>query len=534
MSEAWAYYDANTIEITGDVVAEYAINQIVRIVQTATVKYFLITAVNLVGGNTQLSINGGGVYTLTNEEITYPYRTTSPMAAYGVPMGFIEYVQIHGATSKTTPVDADELPIWDSADQFTSKKLTWSNNKATLKSYFDGLYAPTGIGASYVAHSLATAENDFLIASGSGTFVKKTLAETKTTLGLGSAAYTASTAYVTHALATAENDFLIASGSGAFVKKTLAETKTALGLGSAAYTASTAYVTHALATAENDFLIASGSGAFVKKTLAETKTALGLGTAAYTASADYPLLAGRAGGQTLKGGTGVADILKLQGTAGNGTAAEESIQLLVGNNGGTIAATVTNFGDVGFGTVVPGTHGNPVSQKYLDIISPGAAGDTATAVLGLGGNQTVDGNLGDINFYNLAKVGADKRVGVIRCARTGADNSSKYEIYTNNAGSWVTAATIAADGAFYVVGNCSALSFTDRTPAFVGDAITAIKQISHTRKREIDHTTLPAIAQSIYRNAGKETVGRDLGGMISVLTVAVQQLIARIETLEEA
>lgn len=46
-----------------------------------------------------------------------------------------------------------------------------------------------------VAHSLATAANDFLVASGAGVFVKKTLAEVKTILGLGSAAYTASTDY---------------------------------------------------------------------------------------------------------------------------------------------------------------------------------------------------------------------------------------------------------------------------------------------------------------------------------------------------
>lgn len=46
-----------------------------------------------------------------------------------------------------------------------------------------------------VSHSLATAANDVLVASGAGAFVKKTLAELKTILGLGTAAYTASTDY---------------------------------------------------------------------------------------------------------------------------------------------------------------------------------------------------------------------------------------------------------------------------------------------------------------------------------------------------
>ena len=53
----------------------------------------------------------------------------------------------HAATSKTTPVDADELPMVDSAASNVLKKLTWSNLKATLKSYFDTLY-PSGSGTS--------------------------------------------------------------------------------------------------------------------------------------------------------------------------------------------------------------------------------------------------------------------------------------------------------------------------------------------------------------------------------------------------
>ena len=50
--------------------------------------------------------------------------------------------------------------------------------------------AATAIAAlGGVAHSLATAINDFIVASGAGVFIKKTLAEVKTILGLGSAAY---------------------------------------------------------------------------------------------------------------------------------------------------------------------------------------------------------------------------------------------------------------------------------------------------------------------------------------------------------
>lgn len=54
----------------------------------------------------------------------------------------------------------------------------------------------TALGGK-ISHSLATAVSDFLVSSGAGVFIKKTLAEVKTILGLGSAAYTASTDYAT-------------------------------------------------------------------------------------------------------------------------------------------------------------------------------------------------------------------------------------------------------------------------------------------------------------------------------------------------
>ena len=41
---------------------------------------------------------------------------------------------------KTTPVDADLIAIADSTSSFSLKKLSWTNIKATLKTYFDTLY----------------------------------------------------------------------------------------------------------------------------------------------------------------------------------------------------------------------------------------------------------------------------------------------------------------------------------------------------------------------------------------------------------
>lgn len=46
---------------------------------------------------------------------------------------------IDGSTAKTTPVDADTMPLIDSAASNVLKKVTWANIKTTLKSYFDSL-----------------------------------------------------------------------------------------------------------------------------------------------------------------------------------------------------------------------------------------------------------------------------------------------------------------------------------------------------------------------------------------------------------
>jgi hypothetical protein len=108
----------------------------------------------------------------------------------------------------------------------------------------------------------------------------------------------------------------------------------------------------------------------------------------------------------------------------------------------------------------------------------------------------------------------------------------------------------------YVDGNCSALSFTDRTPMFSGDAVSLIKSIKAGADGNLDHDSLPLFARATYkaltekganrkemdrRKGTKSTTqpqdyedkpGRDIGNMVSILTVAIQQLTERIETLE--
>lgn len=88
----------------------------------------------------------------------------------------------NAATGKTTPVDADSLPLYDSAATTTATKVTWANVKATLKTYFDTLYATAAsvaalIGVTIQAYglnlqtlkNLTLAQGDILTASGAGT-----------------------------------------------------------------------------------------------------------------------------------------------------------------------------------------------------------------------------------------------------------------------------------------------------------------------------------------------------------------------------
>ena len=83
---------------------------------------------------------------------------------------------IHGATAKTTPVDADTLPLIDSAASNVLKNLSWANIKATLKTYFDGLYQP--LATILTSFSNLTNAAGVLTNNGSGT-----LSYTGTTTG---------------------------------------------------------------------------------------------------------------------------------------------------------------------------------------------------------------------------------------------------------------------------------------------------------------------------------------------------------------
>jgi hypothetical protein len=75
---------------------------------------------------------------------------------------------INAATAKTTPVDADRMTLTDSAASFALRKVTWANVKATLKTYFDTLYA--AVTHTHVSSDIVSVGTSKLIGRhGSGT-----------------------------------------------------------------------------------------------------------------------------------------------------------------------------------------------------------------------------------------------------------------------------------------------------------------------------------------------------------------------------
>lgn len=68
---------------------------------------------------------------------------------------------VDGATAKTTPVDADEFALGDSAASFIWKKLTWANLKATMLSYIASAtktFTNTTIDANGTGNSITNLE----------------------------------------------------------------------------------------------------------------------------------------------------------------------------------------------------------------------------------------------------------------------------------------------------------------------------------------------------------------------------------------
>lgn len=90
--------------------------------------------------STDAALRDRSTHTGTQTASTISDFNTAALAAAPAETGTTTATILNGATAKTTPVDADTVPLIDSAASNVLKKLSWANIKATLKTYFDSLY----------------------------------------------------------------------------------------------------------------------------------------------------------------------------------------------------------------------------------------------------------------------------------------------------------------------------------------------------------------------------------------------------------
>ncbi len=151
---------------------------------------------------------------------------------------------------------------------------------------------------------------------------------------------------------------------------------------------------------------------------------LGGFTLTVPATGTAALATGIAGGQTIIGGTAVTDILKLQGTSGNGTLTSPAVQILVGNNGATVGMTVLNNGNVGIGTTSPGMKLEVMGDTRITGSSPQLiiyhTGSNSFALKNFAGTKLGIGLVDSANFMTIQSGG---NVGI------GTTLAGAYPIY---------------------------------------------------------------------------------------------------------
>lgn len=119
---------------------------------------------------------------LTDGSTNKAYTSTEKTKLSGIATGAdVTSDAITAASAKTTPVDADTMPLSDSAASNVIKKVTWANIKATLKTYFDTLYQPLDATLTALA-GLATGANKIPYSTGTDAFGQLDLS-TSTSLG---------------------------------------------------------------------------------------------------------------------------------------------------------------------------------------------------------------------------------------------------------------------------------------------------------------------------------------------------------------
>jgi len=244
-----------------------------------------------------------------------------------------------------------------------------------------------------------------------------------------------------------------------------------------------------------------------------------------------------------------------------------------------VGATIT--GDFKTSATVGTTKGVHLDVTNNELYFYGDRGDSTIEMLAsIGiksyGSDYIIGQFGSENSSRIGLIGwADDKVGIYGISNSweglyGISDSWDAVTGQSNSGAGINGISLTGYGGYfytadsatyalyaagktYIIGNCSAESFTDRTPHYEGDALAELRKV-RGKDGQIDHDTLPeftrcmtTISQPIIDGkSGKiskdkrgrprfqdvSAPGRDLGATISMLVVAVQQLADQVAHLE--
>lgn len=159
-----------------------------------------------------------------------------------------------------------------------------------------------------------------------------------------------------------------------------------------------------------------------------------------TLSGVFATLTGKSGGQTLIGGTGVTDKLVLQGTSGNGTSTENSIEFRVGNNGAKSALSVLNSGKIKVANSIAFYHAEGL-DNFNGSLFIGDGGLSLSYTAGTEGYYNTGVGIGALKSVTTGNSNTANGLNSLRYNTTGSNNTANgyYSLYSNTTGNNNTA-----------------------------------------------------------------------------------------------
>ena len=124
----WTYVAADRFKIPTDLTDIFTAGRLLKWTQT-TPKYGVVVSSSYSAPDTTVVIAVNTSYVVTNAAISLAFYSFS--LPLGWPTALNQTVDIHAATDKAIPVDADEVGLWDSVTGLLNR-LSWANLKATL------------------------------------------------------------------------------------------------------------------------------------------------------------------------------------------------------------------------------------------------------------------------------------------------------------------------------------------------------------------------------------------------------------------